>query len=158
MFPIVTRTLAEHKTRGESVRKYKMRATVCALHVWSHSLFGGCFVYISLWGENAVKSQACTLWIVMRNVATANQKASWIEAWLQHAHCPPCLFTLKLRLTLQDLNFWELSLWRLVEGIVGVWCALLAIFLHSTHYKNKTVNLSFVIVCGLSHFLNQLRF
>lgn len=141
-----------------SVRKYKMTDDCpCPSHVKPFPFWRLFCLYLVVRGKCREKPSMHSVKCHVE-CSTSQPEGKLNEAWLHPAHCPPCLFTRKLRLTLQDLDFWELSLWRLVEGIVGVWCALLAILLHTTHYKNKTVNLSFVIVCGLSHFLNRLRF
>ena len=45
MLPVVTRALAEHKTKEESVRKDKERSIFCGHQMQNHSLFGGCLAF-----------------------------------------------------------------------------------------------------------------
>ena len=47
MLPVVTRTLAEHKTKEESVRKDKERAAICGHYMQNHFLFVGCLAFAS---------------------------------------------------------------------------------------------------------------
>ena len=47
MLPVVTRTLAEHKTRVGSARKDKKSVIVCGHHLQNHALLGDCFASAS---------------------------------------------------------------------------------------------------------------
>ena len=48
MLQVVTRTLAEHRTREESVRKDEERAAVYGHQMQNHSLCGGCLAVASI--------------------------------------------------------------------------------------------------------------